>query len=336
MLMKEEILNTPIDAVITWVNGNDIVWQEKLNKHSKVKIDFNKKKQSKRYNSIGEIDIAIKSIIKFASFIRNIFLVTDNQTPDSFIELKQLADNKNINLIIIDHKVIFRGFEDCLPTFNSCSIGCMLYRIPNLSEHFIIFNDDTFLMRETAPSDFFIKNYPIIRGKWEKFRENRPFRIVYHKLLSFINKSTKKKTPSFKKFQQSSAKLANVTETYKYVRRFHTPVSIRKSTLETFYKENNILKENIKYKFRNENQFITSSLSEHLEIKNNTYHYRSHTQLTYFRSYKRPYITKFKLYWFIKNKKNIFMTFQSLEMADKKTLMYILNWIEFRLSLQKD
>ena len=318
-----------IDAVITWVDGSDKKWQEKLNKYAKVKIDFNKKKESVRYNSIGEIDIAIKSIIKFAPFIRTIFLVTDSQKPESFNSFKALAESKNINLELIDHTVIFKDFEDCLPCFNSCSIGSMLFRIPNLSEHFIVFNDDTFLMRETTPNDFFINNYPIIRGDWEDFYENKKVRKIYHSILSFLGKPIKKNAIGFKNFQQRSAKLAG---TKKYVRRFHTPVSIRKSTLINFFKEHDVLKENVKYRFRNENQFIVSSLSEHLEIKNDTYNYRKNTQLTYFRSYKKPTLVKLKLDRFLKNKSKLFMTFQSLELADQNTIDYILNWIDRRLN----
>ena len=59
-------------------------WQEEINKYLKVKKDFSKKKNLIRYNSIGEIDITIKSILKFAPFINKILLVTDNQKPQSF------------------------------------------------------------------------------------------------------------------------------------------------------------------------------------------------------------------------------------------------------------
>lgn len=322
----------PIDAVITWVDGNDKNWQKKINKYSTVKLNFDLKKDKKRFNSIGEINIALKSIIKFASFLDNIYLVTDNQIPEGFVELQKLAKTKKINLTIIDHQVIFRGYEDCLPTFNSCSIGCMLYRIPNLAENFIIFNDDTFLMRETKESDFFIDNYPIIRGKWEKFRENRQLRTVFKKIRNKTEIKPAKKRSSFKNFQENSAKLTNIKNTDRYLRRFHTPVCVRKSTLESFFNDNNILKNNIKYKFRNKNQFIISSLSEHLEITKKTYLHKSNAQLTYFRSYKNIFLTKLKLFTFEKNNKKLFMTFQSLEMADKKTLNYILKWIENRIS----
>jgi hypothetical protein len=327
--MAKSITNTQVDAVITWVDGNDENWQEKINSYSKSKINFSSKKHLKRYNSIGEIDIAIKSIIRFAPFFKNIFLVTDNQKPESFNSLKELALNKNINLELVDHKVIFRGYEECLPCFNSCSIGSMLFKIPNLSEHFVIFNDDTFIMRETSVNDFFINGQPIIRGKWLDFNENRTLRKFYHKTMSLFGKPIKKDKISFKKFQQNSAKLA---KTDKYVRRFHTPVCVRKSTLQNFFENNEILKENIKHRFRNENQFIISSLSEHLEIKKNTFHYRNNSQLTYFRSYKKLWLTQLKLNWFEKNKNKLFITFQSLDMADYKSLKYILSWLEKKLS----
>jgi len=318
-----------VDAVITWVDGNDEIWQEKLNEHAEVKIDFKNKEQSVRYNSIGEIQIAIKSIIKFAPFVRNIFLVTDSQIPDGFNQLKEIALTKDTNLTVVDHKVIFKDYEDCLPCFNSCSIGNMLYRIPNLAEYFIIFNDDTFLMRETTIDDFFINEYPIVRGDWKAFYENQLFRKFYYNTLSILGVDKKKKTAGFKQFQQTSAKLAGMK---KYVRRYHTPVSLRKSTIENFFKKKEVLKNNVHYRFRNENQFIISSLAEHLELKNNTANYTKDTQLTYFRSYKRPSEVKLKLENFLKNKRNLFMTFQSLEMADKNTLDYILNWIDTRIN----
>lgn len=317
-----------IDAVITWVDGNDVEWQKKINNYLEVKKDFTNKKNLVRYNSIGEIDITIKSILKFAPFIQNIYLVTDNQKPKSFENLKILAKNQSKNLELIDHKIIFKGYEHLLPCFNSCSIGCMLFRIPNLSEHFVIFNDDTFLMRLTTPEDYFENKLPVLRGKWEEFYENRKVRKFYQILKQKI-KISKNKSGGFKTFQQTSAKLAG---TKNYLRRFHTPVSVRKSTLEMFFSENNILSKNVKYRFRNNTQFIISSLSEHLEIKKGTFKYMKKNQLTYFRSYKNLLITKLKLHLFSLNSNKLFMTFQSLEMADKKSLIYILKWIDNRIS----
>jgi hypothetical protein len=147
--------------------------------------------------------------------------------------------------------------------------------------------------------------------------------------LTFLDIPIKKSEISFKKLQQNSAKLAQMD---KYVRRFHTPVCVRKSTLTNFFKEDTLLRKNIQHRFRSENQFLISSLSEHLEIKNNTYHYRNNSQLTYFRSYKNLWLTRLKLKWFKNNPSKLFITFQSLDMANDEILKYILFWIKKRLS----
>ena len=207
----------------------------------------------------------------------------------------------------------------------------MLFKIPSLSEHFIIFNDDTFLMKQVSKSDFFIDGKPIVRGEWQSFNEDKMLRKNYLKVLNFLNIPVKKNKISFKKLQQNSAKIASMD---RYVRRFHTPVSARKSTLYNFFKDDDtLLCENIQHRFRNQNQFLLSSLSEHLEIKNNTYHYRNYSQLTYFRSYKNLLATKLKLKWFEKNPKKLFVTFQTLDMAEEEILNYILKWIDEKLRL---
>ena len=134
----------------------------------------------------------------------------------------------------------------------------MLFKIPNLSEHFIIFNDDTLIMREVSVDDFFINGEPIIRGKWQPFNENRTLRKSYHEILTFLDIPIKKNKISFKKLQQNSAKLALMD---KYVRRFHTPVCVRKSTLTNFFKKDTLHRKNIQYRFKNENKFNIYSLT---------------------------------------------------------------------------
>ncbi|BAO55588.1 Stealth CR1 domain-containing protein [Nonlabens marinus] len=332
MAPKQNTTDINVDAVITWVDGNDPIWQSKFNQFSPKKINFDERKSRLRYNSIGEINIAISSIIKFASFVNTIYLVTDNQVPEGFDVLKKNASQKGINLEIVDHKVIFRGFEEHLPTFNSCSIGCMLYRIPNLAEHFIVFNDDTFLMRETNVNDFFTDGKPIIRGKKELFRENRKVRKYYYEFLEVLHLKPKERTSSFKHFQETSAKLAYENHPpAKYIRRFHTPVCIRRSTLSNFFETHKILEENISHRFRNKDQFIISSLSEHLEFKENKKNFTSNIQLTYFRSYKSKFKVKRNLKKFENDKNKLFMTFQSLDMADEQILNYITKWIQKRI-----
>jgi len=322
-------IDYPIDAVITWVDSNDKNWQQKINPYLEEKIDWSNKKDTIRFQSIDEIEIAIESIIKFAPFIRNIYLVTDNQIPKGLDKLLALSYKAGITLVVIDHTVIFRDYENYLPCFNSISIISMLYRIPDLAEHFIIFNDDTFLMKSTLRKDFFKGEYPIVRGFWAEFYEDQILRNLYIKFLSVFGVKKNIGKPGYKKAQQKSAKLLGFK---KYIRRDHTPTSMRKSTIENFFRYNpEIFENNIKHRFRNESQFMISSLSNHLEAKKNTYYLDNDLKLMYFQSYKYLSITKMRLKKYTSDKNKLFMCFQNLEIAEKEQLKYILNWLSNKL-----
>ena len=319
----------PIDAVITWVDGNDVNWQQRINPYLEKKIDWSNKKDTVRYQSINEIDYCIRSIIKFAPFIRNIFVVTDNQVPETFESLKELGKKHDVHLRIVDHKELFKGFEHYLPVFNARSIGPLFYKIEGLSEHFLFFNDDFFLMKKTERTDFFENGHPVIRGGWANFYEDRLGRKIYLKLTSLFNLKARVVKAGTKKAQQTGAKILGFK---KYFKLHHTPMALRKSTLELFFTDNpEILENNIKYRFRNETQFLISSFSSHLEIKNKTCHLKKDLQLTYLQSYKYFLLVKFKLWKFKIDDAKLFMCFQSLEMTNKKTLSYIINWMDNRL-----
>ena len=147
--IKPKIL---VDAVITWVDGSD---KDLIKKKAKY---LNSEKESKiqnvktRYNQVGEIEFVIKSIIKFAPFINNIFIVTDAQSPKIIDDSNSWRKEYREKLKVVDHKEIFRDFIEFLPTFNSTTIETMLHYIPDLSEHFIYFNDDMFLIKPTKIS----------------------------------------------------------------------------------------------------------------------------------------------------------------------------------------
>ncbi|MCH3885332.1 Stealth CR1 domain-containing protein [Tenacibaculum aquimarinum] len=311
----------PIDAVITWVDSSDVVWQNKINQFLEKKIDWNNKKDSTRYNSINEIDIAILSIIKYAKFIKNIYLVTDNQQPDNFEQLQQKAKENNVNLELIDHKIIFRDYKEYLPTFNSQSIETLLYKIPNLLEHFIYFNDDMFLINKTKPSDFFIDGFPVLRGKWVEYNEN----ILFKRMFTSKNENNK---VTHRKAKETGSKLVGFKKNYTF---YHTPYPLRKSTFENYFNKNeDILIRNIHNKFRDLEQYVPQSLINHLEIKNKTWVEESKISLMYFQSYNFfKFIFKFKK---LESRGDfLFMCLQSLELAPKKTLKYLLTWIDKKL-----
>jgi hypothetical protein len=97
--------NSTIDIVITWVDGNDPLHQQKMQNYlsssQQISDDIN---GPTRFRCEGEIMYCVASILRFAPFVRKVFIVTDNQDPhiDKFIKLN-FPENK-IPIEIIDTK----------------------------------------------------------------------------------------------------------------------------------------------------------------------------------------------------------------------------------------
>lgn len=314
-MIKNSASEFPIDAVILWVDGADENHKKKIIPFLKNPEVIRSKKFRTKFDQVDEVKFTIDSILKFAPYIRNIFIVTDNQTPH-FLTDNNIKNHYN-KVSIIDHNIIFAGYEEYLPTFNCRPIETCIFRIPNLAEHFIYFNDDFFLINKTKPEDFFRNGAPVLRGKWQKFDND----IFYKKF--------KKPRVSHKTAQQKAAQIVGFNKYYNFK---HTPHPLRKSTFEDFFNTNkDVFIENIKHKFRNKNQFTPQGLANHIEIKNKTCTLKSDLQLMYFRSYKKPlFWYKFKLN--INNKEKLFLGLQSLDQCPSTILNYLLYWLKKRLN----
>lgn len=140
-----------IDVVFTWVDNTDKAWQKKHKKH-KVEGDAAQLGQYAtdiaRFDNHNELFYSVKAVKKYLPWVRNIYIITDNQIPSWM--------NKVKGVTIIDHKDIID--PQYLPTFNSHVIEAFLYRISDLSEDFIYFNDDVFVAKELPKEHFFSAN----------------------------------------------------------------------------------------------------------------------------------------------------------------------------------
>ena len=314
-----------IDAVITWVDGNDPGYKAKMQSYLGKKPAVDDKTIKMRYGQINEIDYCVKSILKFAPFIRNIFIVTDNQTPD-FLRDPVRAKKEYPNVSMIDHKVIFKNYPQYLPNFNSRSIASLMCEIPGLAEHFIYFNDDFFLLNPVKEEDFFIEGKPVIRGLWTSLYEDIWYKKVQGFIQSLQNKE-KEKQAGYKLGQQTIVKILGFK---KYLRIDHCPAPMRKSTLEKYYKASpEVLDCNLKYRFRHSAQYVVQSLANHLEIKNNTGVITKEFRLVYFQNYKKPLAwIKYKLKQGMKNQ--LFLCMQSLDQCSEEKLAFILPFLSQR------
>lgn len=144
----KSICNFPVDVVFTWVDNSDPAWVAKKQKHLEESLTERAlySTDDARFSNHDELKYSVRSILKNIKWVRNIFIVTDNQVPT-------WHDKTSKRIIFIDHKDIIN--EKFLPTFNSHVIEAHLHLINGLSENFIYFNDDVFVAREINVGHFF-------------------------------------------------------------------------------------------------------------------------------------------------------------------------------------
>ena len=139
----------PIDVVYTWVDGSDPRWQASFAEYSQKERGASDALSKRRFKDHEELRYSLRSIYRFAPWVNHIYIVTCGQKP------QWLAPHPKIT--VVDHKKIFPNPKH-LPTFNSMAIECNLHHIPDLSEHYLYFNDDVFLGKRSSPDNFFTKD----------------------------------------------------------------------------------------------------------------------------------------------------------------------------------
>lgn len=137
-----------MDAVITYVNGLDPVWQAEYAACAPEGTIL-----AKRYRDWGTLRYLLRGIEKHMPFVNKVFLLVsgDSQVPG-------WVDRSTVNVIL--HKDVIP--ERFLPTFNSTTIEMFMHRIPGLDEEFLYFNDDMFPVMDCRPEDFFQEGRPVI------------------------------------------------------------------------------------------------------------------------------------------------------------------------------
>lgn len=203
------ILPVDMDVVITYVDINDKFRQD-FSKY--VKQDLNEK----RFRSYGVLDLQIKMIRKYMSYINNIFVIVSDES--------QVPENLDLNSCkIIYHKDIIP--EKYLPCFNSCAIEMFIYRIPGLDEKFIYFNDDIFVINYINEEYFFKDNKPCLQFEIKDYSYNET--EIYKTNLFNSTKEISKLLRFEKKFDD------------KYIKMVHSCRPFLKSTCEKVFNKLN-------------------------------------------------------------------------------------------------
>ena len=245
-----------IDCVILWVDGSDPEWIAQKNKYSEKKNE-NVDIKTSRYRDWDTLKYLFRGIEMYAGWFRKVFLVTCGQIPD-------WIDASCPKLEIVFHDDFIP--KQYLPTFNSNTIELNLHRIKELSNEFVYFNDDMFIMNKTKSTDFFKNGKPCDTAIFNAFaiaQQDTDFRFLLPvNNMALINRNFKKKDSIkkyfFKYVSPKYGKDALRTICLLPWRHFtgftinHLPYSIRKSTLnEIWEREYDILDKTCSHRFRN-------------------------------------------------------------------------------------
>ena len=138
----------PIDFVLIWVDGNDPKWQQE---HLRYATNSSGDKSFVRFRDWENLKYWFRGVEKFTPWVNKIHFVTCGQVPD-WLNLNASKLN------FVKHSDFIP--KEYLPTFSSHSIELNLHKINGLSEHFVYFNDDFFIINEIKPECFFRYGLP--------------------------------------------------------------------------------------------------------------------------------------------------------------------------------
>lgn len=143
-----------IDIAVSWLDDKDPKWQEDFNFYRQ-KENLEMKKTSannaSRFRDYDTFRYWFRAIEKNAEWVNKIYFVTYGHLPE-------WLNIDNPKLEVVRHEDFIP--KQYLPTFSSVTIAMNLHRIKGLSENFVYFNDDMFLINPTKSTDFFKNGVP--------------------------------------------------------------------------------------------------------------------------------------------------------------------------------
>jgi hypothetical protein len=122
-----------IDIIIPWVDSTDAKWIEERKAIKQKYIPDEEATADIRFQNWDNMQYWFRAIEKCLPWINKIFFVTYGHVPD-------WLNIKHPKLNLVKHSDYIP--EQYLPTYNSNTIEMNYFRIKELSENFIIFNDD--------------------------------------------------------------------------------------------------------------------------------------------------------------------------------------------------
>ena len=149
--------NDTIDIIVPWVDENDSEWRKLYNKWKDIEIAQGIQKSDnlqafgkERIRDWNVFQYWFRGVEKNCPWVNKVFLVIQSES-----QIPTWLNRDNPKLRIVYHDEFIP--KELLPTFSTLVIETFYYRIPDLSNHFIVCNDDFYFLNP-IPKDLFFKD----------------------------------------------------------------------------------------------------------------------------------------------------------------------------------
>ena len=142
-------MSSDVDFVLPWVDGSDPHWRSDLNKYEITNPGMN---SEDRFRDWGNLKYVFRGIEKFTPWVRKIHFITSGHLP-------KWMNLKHPKLNVVKHEEIIP--KKYLPVFSIFPIETRIHLIKELSDKFVYFNDDFFVLKDLPETSFFRKGLPV-------------------------------------------------------------------------------------------------------------------------------------------------------------------------------
>ena len=272
-----EHVDFPIDAVYTWVDSSDKEWQKR---RDMLQNNYDREVNKLRFNndSYETRDVELCKSIELAKrnmpWLRNIYVIVGgNQRPSCMKGVKIINHNE-----IADNEM-----------FNSNTIEMYLHNIPGLSEHFINFNDDFYVLKPLLPTHFFtVDGKAIFRGR---FANPDMYHLINVLPKAFLQTDSRMYAIAFYNTESLAGFTFNMVT--------HQPRGLTKTMFKNAYKRYpNLFDYQKKILFRSEKDLLPLALILNLGLRDGTairlkkdpiIHYYSKNTINFFNKIKNAH-----------------------------------------------
>ena len=214
-------MNNKIDVVVTYLDNTEPSWRENYNYWKSIEINNNiispNSKQAfgeERLRNWNFTHYWFRGIEQNCPWVNKVFFVVQNEK-----QVPKWLDTANPKLRIAYHDEFIP--KELLPTFSGMTIGLFISQIPDLSDNYIMCDDDYFFLNPIKEEKFFIDNVPQHEDNsipYGYFYDGDEFLHILNNNFDFEKKYTKD----------------NVTKYHFY----HLPSARKKSFEQKIIKEN--------------------------------------------------------------------------------------------------